>query len=451
MEDSRNREQWQAGVDHACAAVPPESVAAVGECGGPPAEPAGGPEAGRIGGGTRSGRRPKSGQEDLPEWWHPAESANRPGANRQGGEDTIDFGWLVHWDQGRLAELGKRLDACQKSAQGIELAGSFVDLPGGIRGQVRPAGRRVGDVYYKYVIVANGMEVSLMDRPEPFGETPNVLIHIGATPLMLLGPEESYKRIRGMIEACGATIQREKVSRVDACLDLPGVGVEEFVRSVWDLRYVRRAKRADFHRDGLTLTGVTVGRASPILLRIYDKVAECKGSLKWDYMLACRYEGEEPTEATRIEYQIRRRVLKELGIETLADWLNKRANILEYLTSEWFRLTDVPVDRANSQRFGPSELWQTVAQGFLAWAGSVWDKAKRVRRRALDVSQLKAQALGCFSSVAGVLGESLRTFDDYRTFVEGCLSDVQQYGDTNRLLKKARAKRQAFEASMCFA
>jgi len=46
--------------------------------------------------------------QDVPPWWLPAESTNRPGANRHGSEDTIDLGWLVQWNESRFSPLIKR-------------------------------------------------------------------------------------------------------------------------------------------------------------------------------------------------------------------------------------------------------------------------------------------------------------------------------------------------------
>ena len=65
----------------------------------------------------------------------------------------------------------------------------------------------------------------------------------------------------------------DKVSRVDLCVDLPGVDVGKFCTLALHGQSVCRATQDDFHRDRGRFTGVTFGRGD-IVARIYDKVLE---------------------------------------------------------------------------------------------------------------------------------------------------------------------------------
>lgn len=366
---------------------------------------------------------------------YPARSTIRPGANRQGGEDTVDFGLLVTWNPASFEKLATRLEIAQKAAQNNDLEGSLVHLTDDIQALVWPSGKRAG-LYYKYVIETQGMRFDFMANEKPNKETPNVNIHIGAIPLLVLGLKEAHQRAVKLIQDMGGYIIGEKLSRVDPCVDMVGVDVSSFVQAFLDRRCVRRPRKATYHEDNYRWTGVSLGNGSPLSLRIYDKVLECKGSPKWEYMMIHRFEGEDVEVCTRVEFQLRRKPLKEFGIENVNDWLQKRASIVKYLVTEWFRITDQPVDRANSQRFGPSQLWQDVIAGFETWTGNTDEIAKREAKPRFDADELKAQAIGCFISAAAVCGTSIKSVRDLVHFVVTTLADKANSGKSSDIINK---------------
>lgn len=384
----------------------------------------------------------------------PASSTNRQVANRQsvaddGGEDTADWGWLVSIPETKLAELRETLSRAQKAAQADDVQGAQV-VVGALPFLVRPGGARVGVMYFPWVLATNGWTLSLMDREKPIGETPNVRIHVGSMVLMAFGLEEVYRMARGVVESMGGEIIGEKLSRIDPCLDVLGVPVTEFVQPFASGQVVRRGKKCGVFWDGSDPTGLTVGRGA-VMLRIYDKLAECEQSgPKFDVLLQMRYGGEIPAAATRVEFQLRRKVLKELSIETVSDWIAKRASVLDYLTAHWFRLTSEEVDRENTQRAGPSSLWQRVCEGFSSWAGVALLPAvrDRVKRQVLEVGGLMRQAFGCVTSAAAVRGRLVSSWGDMVRFL---MDQVEAFEEehTKPLVERYKVKRALLEAALC--
>lgn len=384
----------------------------------------------------------------------PASSTNRQGANRQwveagGGEDTADWGWLVEWDEAKLEQWGEKIGRAQKASQAGDWEGSLVRI-GAVQALVRPGGSRVGGLYFAWVIEAAGYRLTIMDRVKPFGETPNVRVHVGALALLQSDLVAVRECAQSMVELMGGKVQGEKLSRVDACLDLVDVPVSDFVVPLALGQVVRRGRNMAMYQAGNAWTGFDVGRGC-VRLRIYDKVAECqKDAAKWDAMIQMRYGGEVPEIASRVEFQLRRKALKEFGIETIADWIEKRAGVLDYLTGQWFRLTEGKVDRENSQRCGPSSLWQRVSEGFSSWAGQAFPPAtrERLKRKLLDVGAYVRQGVGCLTAAAAMRGRSIVTFGDVMRYAEEVLGVFE--GEIGKgVVERYQEKRATWDRVFC--
>lgn len=379
---------------------------------------------------------------------HPAESTNRPGGNRHGGEDTVDLGWQVQWRPEAWKLLSRRLQEGQEGARAGDNGDPIVEF--GDRSMVmRAAGRAAGNTYYAFVGDSEGLQFAIMDREEPWGKTPNVRVHFGAVALMVLGLDEAYRRARCTIERAGGVIEAEVVSRIDPCVDLIDLAVAEFVEAVIGGRCVRRARKAQYFEDRSRWTGVAVGMGGAISLRIYDKVAECEGTEKWTYLLACRFEGEIPDVVTRVEYQLRRRALKEFGIDTIEDWKQKRGEVLRYLIEDWFRIVAEKVDRQNTERFRACALWRTVVAGFESWVGAAERAARRIALSCFDHRQVRRQAIGCVTSLAAYWGHSVNKIEDVIDVMWDCVRDEREEGAEVEIIRRAKTKSRVSAVLRC--
>lgn len=102
----------------------------------------------------------------------------------------------------------------------------------------------------------------------------------------------------------------------------------------------------------------------------------------------------------RFEFQLRRSVLKSMGLNSLADWMQSRGTLWKYLTGEWFSLRRHDDENASRRTVHP--FWDQVQS-----CAARFDAADAAiqRRRAIpsfDVSHLAKQIAG------GVVGLGAR-------------------------------------------
>jgi hypothetical protein len=159
-----------------------------------------------------------------------------------------------------------------------------------------------------------------------------------------------------------------KVSRADLFMDSHG----------WDLRAEDRARflcqARDvrvWERDGV-LTGLGFGSGKSLSARIYDKTEEvhAKGTDWWPVIWGPNYRQSE--RVLRVEFQLRRSVIRELGLDTPAEVLQDSERIWAYLT-KWLSFRDVTADKTISRR-PVSWEWEAVCAAYLGGAAVGLDR-----------------------------------------------------------------------------
>lgn len=342
--------------------------------------------------------------------------SNNQGVLWSGGEDTADVGFGVLWKPESWEYLAATLAAGKELAQSEnkEICGKWK----GYDCLFYPRGRGV----YGWVVSIDGLELSFQNREQPAGEvgaeTPNVMVHAGSIVLAKHGFEVLMRRAERLLKELGGTVLWSKLSRVDPYVDALGWACVEQVRDLyvgdcWVGRCRFFAEFRGFREGHLGWTGVQIGKGD-VLLRVYDKLTEVRGdevkrsvfeSVKW---------GGAPVAVTRFEWQLRRDVLREFGIDTWKDWVRERGRVMRYLNERWFRLTAIPNHGSNTVRFFVHALWAAVAAAFQRVVG-VGDAVAVRRRGAVDirVDGRVRQALGCLVSALVLKSE-------------GCYRDAQE-------------------------
>ena len=151
--------------------------------------------------------------------------------------------------------------------------------------------------------------------------------------------------------------------------------------------------------------------------------------IKWG-VFADKYVGI-PDVLTRVEFQLRRNALKEFAVGTddridgVDSYLKVRDNLWRYLTTEWFRLTDEPVDRKNNHqsRAKTWPVWESVQKA----VGLVVDAVRRVKKKiSVDCEHILKMSIGCMAKAAILeAGYSIQSPGDVvRHFVKR----IQDYG-----------------------
>ena len=225
--------------------------------------------------------------------------------------------------------------------------------------QVSPFGKEG----YRWLLTSPEFAIKLGNWTTPRSR-PSAMIDISSEALWMNGVVESVDKIICLLGFAGAHASLVKVSRVDLCLDI-------MVQStLWSpalsAHVVARAKAITNHNSGRSFSGFEFGRGH-IRCRMYDKPLEIaiKSKKFWFYDIWNLNQDEFPKElrVIRIEFQLRREALKELGLNTVWEFVNYPRNLWAYCVHEWLKFTDDPLLDERDQTVLP--FWQTAQENFL--------------------------------------------------------------------------------------
>ena len=222
------------------------------------------------------------------------------------------------------------------------------------------------------------------------------MIEISSVALWMQGVAESVDRILFLLKHAGGWATSVKVSRIDLCLDLL------VQKTLWSAELAKnivcRARAKTNHESGRTFSGFEFGRGK-ISCRMYDKPLEIaeKSKKTWFYDIWNIIQDEMPEElrVIRTEFQLRREALKELGLNTVWDFINHPRNLWAYCVQEWLKFTDDPLRDPREQSLLP--FWKTVQDGFMGSQGA----HPLIRAKAVNIKkkQLAQQLIGQLTSL----------------------------------------------------
>jgi len=354
-----------------------------------------------------------------------------------GGEDTVHLSLGIDWGP-VYDDLMQSFGAARANAE-AQGAAHPVDFAGRAA-LVHPGGRGTGGgqgQYFAYRVDTSGFRFEFTRQAVPKGQTPNVMVYIGSKTLLAVGGlPAAWEDIQAVFGALGASLVFDKVSRADLCVDLAGVDVRDVVMPVMNGCAISRARHQDFYRHGLRWEGVKMGRGD-VVFRAYDKLREVTSAhpdAEKMRLLEERRWGGLPECATRFEFQLRREALKQRGIDSVGDYMEKRGALAAYLCHQWLRLADSPVDRGNKNqsKAAMSDLWRRVCAAFESWAGTAGSIQRVLRTVAKgNVPALIRQACGCLMSAWAVThsndgtGEVPETREFYREAARWLLQHIE--------------------------
>lgn len=148
-------------------------------------------------------------------------------------------------------------------------------------------------------------------------------------------------------------LRSESLSRIDYCFDynLPEIDFDEDC-------FVSRSNKDSKHRENGKVQTFTFGKGD-IVLRVYNKTAEIKeqSNKAWFYELW----GGLDEDVWRVEWQVRKPVLRACGIKTFSDLYNKLGDLLKYLSEEHDTLRQ-PNGDSNRSRWPLHPLWMDIQE-----------------------------------------------------------------------------------------
>lgn len=314
------------------------------------------------------------------------------------GIDSLDLGLYVSWG----SDWKRRLPSLDKmKQQARKKGGLLIQLPSGRSCIFKPGGK--GENYRFHLQFAEyNLFIGKTAQPT---NTPNVYLSIASQTLWLHGISTAITWITEDIKAIGnGTIQSIKPSRVDLCTDfyIPGGLDHDFLLS----HKVTHNETEKFYRGKNRLETFYVGDAqSPTQLRIYNKGLEVQ-KINTKLWFLSLWGKESFADIWRLEFQLRRGILKQLGVETLEDLERLQAGIWSYLTSKWFSLRIPDNEKAERRTIHP--LWLSVQECAQSFGQVV--EIQRVTAPAATASPewYLSHIDGCLSSFAALLGINTR-------------------------------------------
>jgi hypothetical protein len=216
--------------------------------------------------------------------------------------------------------------------------------------------------------------------------TPAFFVTFRSQALWQHGARALHEEFLSWAESVGLlTIRPESLSRVDFAFDYWLAAVDFTADSVVSLS----SKDAQYREDGRLQT-LTFGK-SDVVLRIYDKIAEIdqQSDKVWFYDLWGVKKG-----VWRIEWQVRKDVLRRFGIRTFQDLFDGQADVLRYLATEHDSLR-VPAGDSNRSRWSLHPVWQDLLAHIETFTG------QGVHREIDPQSVLNAQLARIAVSVYG--------------------------------------------------
>ncbi|MCE5263160.1 MAG: hypothetical protein LLG97_06460, partial [Deltaproteobacteria bacterium] len=272
---------------------------------------------------------------------------------------------------------------------------------------------------FSWILSGSDFTYKIAESQEP-NSRPNVMAEVRSETLWRLGPEESMKIVLGLIAANGGHRIEAKLSRVDLCVDFV-MPDERWSQELMDYAVTRATDYAPYYRFH-KLTGIRIGKGT-ISARLYDKPLEIQQQSKkeWMYDVWGIEDVPEGHKLIRIEFQMRREVLKQLGLNKVADLLQKTPNAWAYCTKNWLKFQDRP-GLHHTQR-STLKWYEEIQEGFEGVQGA--EPLVREKAVNMDKKRLMQQANGLIKSIHAIDQEEERADREKTISMDDCLASYK--------------------------
>ncbi|HBT76561.1 MAG TPA: hypothetical protein DEB39_06460 [Planctomycetaceae bacterium] len=246
----------------------------------------------------------------------------------------------------------------------------FVILP-------RSAG---GGITYRYVLEGDGFKLYIHSNPSNTIQPVRVRYMTEG----LIGRDlfAKHAELLELLHDMGFSVTQEKISRVDLQVMLYR-DVMDFMKPILSGNSVCVARKGQFNTSGDRILTYRLGRGGQQAC-IYDKRTELFETKQANeakfWLMVNECFGEEwlyeeiPT--TRVEFRIKREVLKDMGINSMHDLLEHEAGLARYCYCSRFRILSDAKQKATrtsrkSPRSGVRSSYRSK-NGFRAWTATGW-------------------------------------------------------------------------------
>jgi hypothetical protein len=302
-------------------------------------------------------------------------------------------GELADWREAELRKLkalAQRADHRSAKAQ-LQLGGHFFEVKDKSSGK------------FAFTLVDDAFMIRLSSVRSK--RLPMAYAQVSSRVLSYKTPAEIERELRGLLQELG-DIDPARVSRVDLFLDF----ASDLNMESWDRRsWVTKASAVHQYAEDKTFTGWTVGAGGALMARLYQKVVESNKSGKEYLHGLWREAGWNGDSAVwRLEFEFKREVLGQLGLDGLPSVLEALSGLWSYATTDWLRLCQPSESDQTRSRWPVHLLWQ-LASG-IEWerqGGPLLRTYQPVRCPSFD--WLGVRSLSCIASVGALIDD--RDFD----------------------------------------
>jgi len=289
--------------------------------------------------------------------------------------------------------------------------------------------RDKGAGLFPYVLVDNAFRIQV---PRSISKAlPLAYVQISSQYLSAFDPKEIESELYEIANRLGEVKEIEPgVSRIDLFVDfVSDVDMEGWDRTAW---VTHGSSINAYSMDG-RFSGWTVGLGGVIAGRLYDKTLEIESSRK-DYLrelwTQCGWNGAD--RVWRLEFELKRELLSQHGVERFNAAMEHRGSLWEYATTQWLRLTiPNPSDSARS-RWLTHPLWRALSAVDWDTPGGPLSRRFQPDRAPGDdwVFNLGLSALTSYMAREGIFdfelglrrfGESLSVFHENKAYTLGLL------------------------------
>ncbi len=226
---------------------------------------------------------------------------------------------------------------------------------------------------------------------------PSVMVTIRSETLWRKGPRKAVCFITSFLEKLGAEIITTKISRLDLCVDTL------FPEYLWSANIlenrVTRATETKIFHSNKKLTGIMIGKGI-FSARLYDKPLEIQqqSNKTWFFDVWGLKEVPKNHKIIRVEFQLRREAIKQLGIKHVYNLFDFIQNIWSYCTKDWLKFQDNPGKQSHQRK--TLDWWESIQNGF----NNIPAGSPLIRNKAIKANQdrLSQQINGLLSSFAAL-------------------------------------------------
>lgn len=299
---------------------------------------------------------------------------------------------------------------------------------------------------YEWFLTGNDYTIQIGDWIEPQSR-PSIYAKISSEALWRLSPENAVEILLSLLKGSDGEIICVKPSRADLCVDIL------LPESIWNqelINYrVTRASYDSMHRSNGNLTGISIGKGV-ISARLYDKPLEINQKSKkiWMFDIWGFDAVPENMKVIRVEFQLRREGIKELGLDDVTDLFKFQENVWAYCTKQWLKFQDNP-GKHHTQR-KTFQWWEMVQDGF---QGNQ-EACPLIRNKAFNpkIKQSTAQAKGNLTSLQALIleeqGRELSEPADLKNILKTAYKEIIQTESDETISSEVINKRAKYHRSI---